>query len=154
MQWTNSGINLVTIWVGGGRAYWMGSIYPHVTDCSHWPLVVQSQFFSSKREQKKTHILSSVLMKIQKRLKVYTCIISLIFFYSVSVSHLIHEYKKFTISMFLYFFHFYFTMKFYLAFICLLVIVWTKGKLRRTFFVLYLLVVIFIRYNMVHKSYM
>lgn len=31
----------------------MGSIYPHVTDCSHWPLVVQSQFFSSKREQKK-----------------------------------------------------------------------------------------------------
>lgn len=56
--------------------------------------------------------------------------------------------------MFLYFFHFYFTMKFYLAFICLLVIVWTKGKLRRTFFVLYLLVVIFIRYNMVHKSYM
>lgn len=72
---------------------------------------------------KKSHILSSVLMKIQKRLKVYTCIISLIFFYSVSVSHLIHEYKKFTISMFLYFFHFYFTMKFYLAFICLLVIV-------------------------------
>lgn len=152
MQWTNSGINLVTIWVGGGRAYWMGSIYPHVTDCSHWPLVVQSQFFSSKREQKKPHILSSVLMKIQKRLKVY--IISLIFFHSVIVSHLIHEYKKFTISMFLYFFHFYFTMKFYLAFICLLVIVWTKGKLRRTFFVLYLLVVIFIRYNMVHKSYM
>lgn len=70
---------------------------------------------------KKTHILSSVLMKIQKRLKVY--IISLIFFHSVIVSHLIHEYKKFTISMFLYFFHFYFTMKFYLAFICLLVIV-------------------------------
>lgn len=99
----------------------MGSIYPQVTDCSHWPLVVQSQFFSSKREQKKPHILSSVLMKIQKRLKVY--IISLIFFHSVIVSHLIHEYKKFTISMFLYFFHFYFTMKFYLAFICLLVIV-------------------------------
>lgn len=80
---------------------------------------------------KKSHILSSVLMKIQKRLKVYTCIISLIFFYSVSVSHLIHEYKKFTISMFLYFFLLYFTnccesistMKFYLAFICLLVIV-------------------------------
>lgn len=107
----------------------MGSIYPHVTDCSHWPLVVQSQFFSSKREQKKPHILSSVLMKIQKRLKVY--IISLIFFHSVIVSHLIHEYKKFTISMFLYFFLLYFTnccesistMKFYLAFICLLVIV-------------------------------
>lgn len=143
MQWTNSGINLVTIWVGGGRAYWMGSIYPHVTDCSHWPLVVQSQFFSSKREQKKPHILSSVLMKIQKRLKVY--IISLIFFHSVIVSHLIHEYKKFTISMFLYFFLLYFTnccesistMKFYLAFICLLVIVWTKGKLRHLFCVIF-----------------
>lgn len=94
---------------------------------------------------KKSHILSSVLMKIQKRLKVYTCIISLIFFYSVSVSHLIHEYKKFTISMFLYFFLLYFTnccesistMKFYLAFICLLVIVWTKGKLRHLFCVIF-----------------